>query len=97
MVYLFYGLFFSCLATKRHFSLKMSHSCNSPGAQYNLGVLYENGHGVDQSESMAMRWYAKAAAQGDEDSQTAISRLVAKRRESLAAAGSSSASGDEAV
>ena len=28
------------------------------GAQFNLGIMYENGAGVDQSDSMAMRWYA---------------------------------------
>ena len=75
----------------------MSHSCNSPGAQYNLGVLYENSHGVDQSESMAMRWYAKAAAQGHEKAQARITGILAKHRASsaAAAAASSTTSGGE--
>ena len=37
-----------------------------PGAQFNLGLLYENGWFVDQSDSMAIRYYHMAAAQGDD-------------------------------
>lgn len=35
------------------------------GAQYGLGVMYENGYGVDQDYAEAVRWYRKAADQGD--------------------------------
>ena len=59
-------------------------------AQYNLGNIYENGSGgVDQSDSMAMRWYATAAAQGDTTAQERIDIILAKRRASSAAAASS--------
>lgn len=34
-------------------------------AQYNLGLLYENGSGVSRNSNEAMRWYGKAAAQGN--------------------------------
>lgn len=33
-------------------------------AQFNLGVLYDQGRGVPQSDSLAMEWYRKAAEQG---------------------------------
>jgi len=33
-------------------------------AQHNLGVLYENGHGVPQDYAEAVKWYRKAAEQG---------------------------------
>ena len=52
--------------------------------------MYEHGQGVNQDDSMAMRWYAKAAAQGHERAQVAIRELVSKRRGS-----SASSSGEE--
>jgi hypothetical protein len=33
-------------------------------AQFNLGVLYDNGQGVPQDDALAMQWYQKAAEQG---------------------------------
>lgn len=33
-------------------------------AQFNLGVLYDQGQGVPQSDTLAMQWYQKAAEQG---------------------------------
>ena len=45
-----------------------------------MGVMWEFGQGVDQSSSMAMRWYAKAAAQGVEQAQAQIDAIFAKRR-----------------
>ncbi len=33
-------------------------------AQYNLGVMYENGEGVPQDYAEAVKWYRKAAEQG---------------------------------
>ena len=66
-------------------------------AQFALGVMYEVGQGVDQSDSMAMRWYSKSAAQGNELAQTRIDGIFAKRRASSAAAAaeSSTTSGAE--
>src|SRR5262249_7132050 len=34
-------------------------------AQYNLGILYEKGEGVDKDLAKAASWYEKAADQGD--------------------------------
>ena len=36
----------------------------SPAAQFNLGVLYDQGKGVPQDDALAMQWYRKAAEQG---------------------------------
>ncbi|WP_051497849.1 tetratricopeptide repeat protein [Candidatus Contendibacter odensensis] len=33
-------------------------------AQFNLGVLYDQGNGVPQDNALAMQWYQKAAEQG---------------------------------
>ena len=35
-------------------------------AQYNLGVMYTQGAGVDASDELARSWFEKAAAQGNE-------------------------------
>jgi TPR repeat protein len=37
----------------------------SPAAQYNLGMLYNNGIGVEQDASKAFHWFEKAATGGD--------------------------------
>ena len=34
-------------------------------AQYNLGVMYENGEGVAKDDKQAVYWYRKAADQGN--------------------------------
>ena len=36
-------------------------------AQYNLGVMYDNGLGVPQDPKEAVKWYRLAAEQGDVD------------------------------
>ena len=41
-------------------------------AQYNLGNMYENGHGVERSNHAALVWYRKAADQGDLNSSVNI-------------------------
>ncbi len=38
-------------------------------AQYNLGLMYQNGHGVPQDDAEAARWYRLAAEQGYADAQ----------------------------
>jgi hypothetical protein len=40
-----------------------------PGAQFQLGVMYEMGLGVTQDWAEAVRWYRKAAEQGDAHAQ----------------------------
>ena len=39
-------------------------------AQYNLGVMYENGQGVRQDDAEAVKWYQQAAAQGLAEAQS---------------------------
>jgi TPR repeat protein len=34
-------------------------------AQFNLGVMYQQGQGVSQDYQTALKWYALAAEQGD--------------------------------
>ena len=41
--------------------------------QYKLGVMYEDGRGVTKYE--AVKWYRKAAEQGNEDAKEALKRL----------------------
>ena len=38
-------------------------------AQNNLGLMYQNGRGVEQSDEKAVEWFLKAAEQGDADAQ----------------------------
>ena len=38
-------------------------------AQFNLGVMYDNGLGVPKDYTEAVKWYSKAAEQGAVDSQ----------------------------
>lgn len=50
-------------------------------AQYALGVLYANGQGVERDKIMAARWYALAAAQGNEAAVTALRALSPELRD----------------
>jgi len=44
-------------------------------AQFNLGVLYDEGAGVERNLSIAADWYRKAANQGFMDAQTNLGIL----------------------
>ena len=46
-------------------------------SQYNLGILYARGIGVDQNLAESYKWFALAAQQGDQD--------AAKKRDDVAA------------
>jgi hypothetical protein len=41
-------------------------------AQYFIGEMYEDGHGVKQDDTEAMKWLQKAADQGDDAAQYAV-------------------------
>lgn len=41
----------------------------NPAAQFNVGLMYDNGHGVAQDYAAAVKWYRLAAAQGDAQAQ----------------------------
>ena len=44
-------------------------------AQYYLGLMYEQGDGVEQDDEESARWYTRAAEQGDGLSQMSLSFL----------------------
>jgi len=44
-------------------------------AQYNLGVMYDEGAGLDRDLSTAAAWYRKAAEQGFVDAQTNLAMM----------------------
>jgi TPR repeat protein len=46
--------------------LRMSAINGDVCGQYNLGVCYEKGEGVEQNLEEAIVWYSEAAKQGDE-------------------------------
>ena len=50
-------------------------------AQYNLGIMYDQGHGVDVNFSKAIKWYEKAAEQGHAKAQERIKEIIANRHE----------------
>jgi TPR repeat protein len=47
-------------------------------AQYNLGLLYENGLGVARDATAAAAWYRKAAEQDDREAQAMLAEMYAK-------------------
>jgi len=52
--------------------MRMMHEAAEQGyaeAHCNLGTMYVNGQGVDQSDSTALKWYRKAAEQGHAQAQ----------------------------
>lgn len=44
-------------------------------AQYNLGVMYNNGDGGPQNYAEALKWHRKAAAQGNGNAQFNLGRM----------------------
>jgi TPR repeat protein len=49
----------------------------NPVAQYNLGVLYENGQGVPKDYARAVEWYRKGAEQGYSEAQNNLANMYA--------------------
>ena len=47
-------------------------------AQFNLGLCYENGYGVEQDLGRAVEWFEKAAAQGHTKAQNFLNELRQK-------------------
>ncbi len=39
-------------------------------AQYNLALMYDNGEGVPENDAEAVKWYRKAADQGNAEAQS---------------------------
>jgi len=49
-------------------------------AQYNLGQMYRDGHGVPKDDQQAVAWYRKAAEQGVADAQYNLGVMYANGR-----------------
>ena len=47
-------------------------------AQYYLGVMYDDGHGLPQDYKEAMRWYGKAADKGNAEAQCNLGSMYVK-------------------
>ena len=47
-------------------------------AQFNLGLMYFNGDGVTKDDVKAVKWFRKAANQGDEDAKEFLRELGIK-------------------
>jgi TPR repeat protein len=47
-------------------------------AQYNLGVMFDQGASVEQDLAQAARWYRKAAEQGFVDAQTNLGMMYSR-------------------
>ena len=54
---------------------KKAADAGDMNAQYNLGVMYEHGHGVDQSDLKAGEWYQMAADNGHPEAPMALQLL----------------------
>jgi TPR repeat protein len=48
------------------------------GAQYNLGIMYDNGYGVLQDHKEAVKWWRKAAEQGHSSAQFNLGNMYNK-------------------
>lgn len=49
----------------------------NPQAQARLGLLYYHGHGVRESDAMALQWFDRAARQGLADAQYQLGNMYA--------------------
>ncbi|MFZ5522526.1 MAG: tetratricopeptide repeat protein [Pseudomonadota bacterium] len=45
---------------------------NNPQAQYNLGIMYQEGQGVPQDYEEAIKWYRMATEQGEANAQSML-------------------------
>jgi len=52
-------------------------------AQSILGFMYVNGRGVPQDDAEAVKWYRKAAEQGDADARNALAEMRRQGRGGL--------------
>lgn len=50
----------------------------NPDAQFNLGVMYDEGYGVEKDQFKAVEWYTKAANQGYAKAQSNLGFMYAQ-------------------
>lgn len=55
--------------------------CGNKDAQFNLGLLYENGQGVPQDYTQAEYWYRMAADQGNSNAKDKLREIIEKKVE----------------
>lgn len=55
----------------------LAHS-GEPRAQYDLGLMYDQGQGFPQSDAKAMEWYERAAQQGEPRAQYNLGLMYLK-------------------
>ena len=76
-------------ATKAYFSgdyaaayrlIKPMAEKGLPEAQFNLGLMYNNGQGVPQDYAEAVTWYRKAAEQGNAKGQYSLGMMFYRGR-----------------
>ena len=58
-------------------SIKESADKGNAEAQFKMGILYEHGRGVPQSDSESVRWYSQAAIQGHAEAQCNLGGMYA--------------------
>lgn len=56
--------------------LEMAAEQGESVAQYNLGLLYHGGRGVEKNDKKAAYWLDQAANQGDEDARKMIDSII---------------------
>lgn len=61
----------------RHFKIAAVRGQVRVGAQHNLGVMYDNGVGVPEDDTAAVRWFRLAAEKGYLKSQSNLGLMVA--------------------
>ena len=54
--------------------LRLAAEQGDADAQYNLGVMYDNGAGVPENKAEAVKWYRLAAEQGYASAQYALEK-----------------------
>jgi hypothetical protein len=59
-------------------ALRAAAEGGSAGAQYNLGLIYANGMGVDPDQDEAVRWFHLAGAQGHAGAQYNLGMIYAR-------------------
>jgi len=69
-----------CASQKEYKKWKPLAEQGSANAQYNLGVMYYKGSGVDQDYYAAVRWYKLAAEQGNASAQNKLGGMYYKGR-----------------
>ena len=55
-------------------------AAGNTGAQFNLGIMYMSGRGVEQDDTEAFGWFRKAAEQGDAEGQINLGAMYSDGR-----------------